>query len=86
MDGATPAGHVVIYDDDRYDMGGVMAGLLPCDGVLLVTLRLENNAVYNDPKARVLGRGTTDMKRFLASALALAEHAKGRTLRASLGP
>jgi len=26
------------------------------------------------------------MKRFLASALALAEHAKGRTLRASLGP
>lgn len=45
MDGATPAGHVVIYDDDRYDMGGVMAGLLPCDGVLLVTSRLENNAV-----------------------------------------
>ena len=25
MDGASPTGHVVIYDDDHYYMGGVMA-------------------------------------------------------------
>ena len=28
MDGATPSGHVVIYDDDHYYMGGVLAELL----------------------------------------------------------
>ena len=28
MDGAAPSGHVVIYDDDHYYMGGVMAELL----------------------------------------------------------
>ena len=28
MDGASPTGHVVIYDDDHYYMGGVMAELL----------------------------------------------------------
>lgn len=119
MDGATPSGHVVIYDDDHYYMGGVMAELLiqkgctvtlvtpaayvsewtlntleqheihrrlvgmgvvielnrgvmsigkdhvetncmftdqrraiECDGVLLVSSKLENNSVYNDLKAR----------------------------------
>ena len=119
MDGATPSGHVVIYDDDHYYMGGVMAELLvqkgctvtlvtpaayvsewtlntleqheihrrlagmgvtielnrgvmsigkdhietncmftdqrlaiECDGVLLVSSKLENNGVYNDLKAR----------------------------------
>ncbi len=115
MDGATPVGHVVVYDDDHYYMGGVLAELLiqkgcsvtlvtpaayvsewtlntleqheihkrlvemgvtielnrgvvaigpdhvtsnciftnqrkeiPCDGVLLVSSRIENNAVYQD--------------------------------------
>ena len=119
MDGASPSGHVVIYDDDHYYMGGVMAELLvqkgckvtlvtpaayvsewtlntleqheihrrlvemgvtielnrgvtaigkdyvetnctftdqrrpiECDGVLLVSAKLENNSVYNDLKAR----------------------------------
>lgn len=119
MDGAAPSGHVVIYDDDHYYMGGVMAELLiqkgctvtlvtpaayvsewtlntleqheihrrlvgmgvvielnrgvmsigkdhvetncmftdqrraiECDGVLLVSSKLENNSVYNDLKAR----------------------------------
>ncbi|SPH19615.1 Trimethylamine dehydrogenase [Ascidiaceihabitans donghaensis] len=119
MDGASPSGHVVIYDDDHYYMGGVMAELLiqkgctvtlvtpaayvsewtlntleqheihrrlaemgvqielnrgvveiasdhvvtncmftdqtrplECDGILLVSSRLENNAVYNDLKTR----------------------------------
>ncbi|PWE34987.1 NADH:flavin oxidoreductase [Pelagicola sp. LXJ1103] len=119
MNGAAPSGHVVIYDDDHYYMGGVMAELLiqkgcavtlvtpaayvsewtlntleqheihrrlagmgvqielnrgvvgiakdhvvtncmftdqtrplECDGVLLVSSRLENNTVYNDLKAR----------------------------------
>ncbi|WP_424941310.1 FAD-dependent oxidoreductase [Aliiroseovarius sp. S253] len=119
MNGASPSGHVVIYDDDHYYMGGVMAELLvqkgckvtlvtpaayvsewtlntleqheihrrlvemgvtielnrgvtaigkdhvetnctftdqrrpiECDGVLLVSAKLENNAVYNDLKAR----------------------------------
>ena len=119
MDGASPSGHVVIYDDDHYYMGGVMAELLvqkgckvtlvtpaayvsewtlntleqheihrrlvemgvtielnrgvtaigkdhvetnctftdqrraiECDGVLLVSAKLENNGVYNDLKAR----------------------------------
>lgn len=119
MGGAAPTGHVVIYDDDHYYMGGVMAELLiqkgcsvtlvtpaayvsewtlntleqheihrrlanmgvqielnrgvieiakdhvvtncmfteqtrpiACDGVLLVSSRLENNAVYNALKSR----------------------------------
>lgn len=119
MGGASPMGHVVIYDDDHYYMGGVMAELLiqkgcsvtlvtpaayvsewtlntleqheihrrlanmgvqielnrgvieiakdhavtncmftdqtrpiACDGVLLVSSRLENNAVYNELKSR----------------------------------
>ena len=119
MDGATPTGHVVIYDDDHYYMGGVLAQLLiqkgcsvtlitpaayvsewtlntleqheihrrlatmgvtielnrgvtaigkdhvetncmftdtkrplECDGVLLVSSRVENNTVYHDLKAR----------------------------------
>jgi dimethylamine/trimethylamine dehydrogenase len=119
MSGAAPSGHVVIYDDDHYYMGGVMAELLiqkgcsvtlvtpaayvsewtlntleqheihrrlanmgvaielnrgvtaigkdhvetncmftdmtrpiECDGVLLVSSRLENNTVYNDLKLR----------------------------------
>jgi dimethylamine/trimethylamine dehydrogenase len=119
MDGSSPSGHVVIYDDDHYYMGGVMAELLvqkgckvtlvtpaayvsewplntleqheihrrlvemgvtielnrgvtaigkdhvetnctftdqrraiECDGVLLVSAKLENNGVYNDLKAR----------------------------------
>lgn len=119
MDGATPTGHVVIYDDDHYYMGGVLAELLiqkgcsvtlitpaayvsewtlntleqheihrrlatmgvtielnrgvtaigkdhvetncmftdtkrplECDGVLLVSSRVENNTVYHDLKAR----------------------------------
>lgn len=119
MRGATPTGHVVIFDDDHYYMGGVMAELLiqkgcrvtlvtpaayvsewtlntleqheihrrlanmgatielnrgvtsigkdyvetncmftdvtrsiECDGVLLVSSRLENNTVYNDLKLR----------------------------------
>lgn len=119
MDGASPSGHVVIYDDDHYYMGGVMAELLvqkgckvtlvtpaayvsewtlntleqheihrrlvemgvtielnrgvtaigkdhvetnctftdqrraiECDGVLLVSAKLENNSVYNELKAR----------------------------------
>ena len=39
MDGATPSGHVVIYDDDHYYMGGVLAELLIQKGcsVTLVT-------------------------------------------------
>lgn len=39
MDGASPTGHVVIYDDDHYYMGGVMAELLVQKGctVTLVT-------------------------------------------------
>lgn len=39
MDGASPSGHVVIYDDDHYYMGGVMAELLMQKGckVTLVT-------------------------------------------------
>ena len=39
MEGAEPAGHVVIYDDDHYYMGGVMAELLMQKGcsVTLVT-------------------------------------------------
>ncbi|WP_133485409.1 FAD-dependent oxidoreductase [Aliiroseovarius marinus] len=39
MDGASPSGHVVIYDDDHYYMGGVMAELLVQKGckVTLVT-------------------------------------------------
>ncbi|KIN64817.1 Trimethylamine dehydrogenase [Sulfitobacter noctilucicola] len=39
MDGATPAGHVVVYDDDHYYMGGVLAELLIQQGcrVTLVT-------------------------------------------------
>ena len=119
MEGAEPAGHVVIYDDDHYYMGGVMAELLmqkgcsvtlvtpaayvsewtlntleqheihrrlaglgvkielnrgvtavgkdhvetnciftdqrrllECDGVLLVSSRIENNSVYNALKQR----------------------------------
>ena len=119
MNGASPTGHVVIYDDDHYYMGGVLAELLiqkgcrvtlvtpaayvsewtlntleqheihrrlatmgveielnrgvtainkdyvetncmftdmtrplECDGVLLVSSRVENNAVYNDLKLR----------------------------------
>ncbi|WP_371171073.1 FAD-dependent oxidoreductase [Aliiroseovarius sp. 2305UL8-7] len=119
MDGANPMGHVVIYDDDHYYMGGVMAELLvqkgctvtlvtpaayvsewtlntleqheihrrlaelgvtielncgvisigkdhietncmftnkrraiECDGVLLVSSKVENNSVYNDLKTR----------------------------------
>lgn len=119
MEGAEPAGHVVIYDDDHYYMGGVMAELLiqkgcsvtlvtpaayvsewtlntleqheihrrlaglgviielnrgvtavgkdhvetnctftdqrrllECDGVLLVSSRIENNSVYNTLKQR----------------------------------
>ena len=119
MDGATPTGHVVVYDDDHYYMGGVLAELLiqngctvtlvtpaahvsewtlntleqheihrslatmgvsielnrgitaigkdyvetncmftdvrrplDCDGVLLVSSRVENNTVYTDLKAR----------------------------------
>ncbi|MDE0850616.1 FAD-dependent oxidoreductase [Yoonia sp.] len=119
MTGGNPTGHVVIFDDDHYYMGGVMAELLiqkgcsvtlvtpaayvsewtlntleqheihrrlakmgvtidlnrgvtaigkdyvetncmftdqprsiECDAVLLVTSRLENNAVFNDLKAR----------------------------------
>ena len=119
MEGASPTGHIVIYDDDHYYMGGVLAELLiqkgckvtlvtpaayvsewtlntleqheihrrlatmgvtielnrgvtrigkdqietncmftdlrrpiGCDGVLLVSSRLENNAVYKDLKAR----------------------------------
>ncbi|MDA7425967.1 oxidoreductase [Thalassococcus lentus] len=119
MDGAAPSGHVVIYDDDHYYMGGVMAELLiqkgcrvtlvtpaayvsewtlntleqheihrrlaqmgvvielnrgvtaiaadhavtncmfteqlreiECDAVLLVSAKLENNAVFNDLKSR----------------------------------
>ena len=119
MTGGNPTGHVVIFDDDHYYMGGVMAELLiqkgcsvtlvtpaayvsewtlntleqheihrrlakmgvtidlnrgvtaigkdyvktncmftdqprsiGCDAVLLVTSRLENNAVFNDLKAR----------------------------------
>ncbi|WP_146347933.1 oxidoreductase [Phaeobacter marinintestinus] len=119
MNGTEPSGHVVIYDDDHYYMGGVMAELLvqkgctvtlvtpaayvsewtvntleqheihrrlagmgvrielnrgvigigrdhvetnctftdqrtqiACDGVLLVTSKLENNQVYRDLKAR----------------------------------
>ncbi len=119
MDGAAPSGHVVIYDDDHYYMGGVMAELLiqkgcrvtlvtpaayvsewtlntleqheihrrlaqmgvvielnrgvtaiaadhavtncmfteqlreiACDAVLLVSAKLENNAVFNDLKSR----------------------------------
>ena len=119
MGGATPTDHIVIYDDDHYYMGGVMAELLiqkgckvtlvtpaayvsewtlntleqheihrrlvtmgvnielnrgitaigkdhvetncmftdarrpmECDGVLLVSSRVENNTVYNDLKAR----------------------------------
>jgi dimethylamine/trimethylamine dehydrogenase len=119
MGGAAPTGHVVIYDDDHYYMGGVLAELLiqkgcsvtlvtpaayvsewtlntleqheihrrlatmgvnvelnrgvtaigkdhvetncmftdmkrpiECDGVLLVSSRLENNSVYHDLKAR----------------------------------
>ncbi len=119
MEGAAPSGHMVIYDDDHYYMGGVMAELLvqkgctvtlvtpaayvsewtlntleqheihrrlaglgvtielnrgvmsigkdhvetncmftdqrraiECDGVLLVSSKLENNSVYNDLKAR----------------------------------
>ena len=119
MNGASPTGHVVIYDDDHYYMGGVLAELLiqkgcrvtlvtpaayvsewtlntleqheihrrlatmgveiklnrgvtainkdyvetncmftdmtrplACDGVLLVSSRMENSAVYNDLKSR----------------------------------
>ncbi len=119
MGDASPSGHIVIFDDDHYYMGGVMAELLiqkgctvtlvtpaayvsewtlntleqheihrrlagmgvqielnrgvteiakdhavtncmftdqtrpiACDGVLLVSSRLENNSVYNDLKAR----------------------------------
>ncbi|MEM6565489.1 MAG: FAD-dependent oxidoreductase [Pseudomonadota bacterium] len=39
MDGATPSGHVVIFDDDHYYMGGVLAELLVQKGctVTLVT-------------------------------------------------
>ena len=39
MDGARPSGHVVVYDDDHYYMGGVMAELLRRAGnaVTLVT-------------------------------------------------
>ena len=39
MDGATPSGHIVIYDDDHYYMGGVLAELLIQKGcsVTLVT-------------------------------------------------
>jgi dimethylamine/trimethylamine dehydrogenase len=32
MDGKTPVGHVVIYDDDHYYMGGVLAELLVAKG------------------------------------------------------
>ncbi len=119
MDGAAPSGHVVIYDDDHYYMGGVLAELLiqkgcsvtlltpaayvsewtlntleqheihrrladmgvvirlntgvtsigidhvesncmftdartpiACDAVLMVSSKIENNALYNDLKAR----------------------------------
>src|SRR5699024_8035800 len=39
MDGSRPEGHVVIYDDDHYYMGGVLAELLIANGnsVSLVT-------------------------------------------------
>ncbi|MGH1578001.1 FAD-dependent oxidoreductase [Planktotalea sp.] len=119
MEGATPSGHVVVFDDDHYYMGGVLAELLiqkgcevtlvtpaayvsewtlntleqheihrrlaemgvtielnrgvvsigkdhvetncmftgqtrplACDGVVLVSSKLENNDVFNDLKAR----------------------------------
>lgn len=38
MDGATPSGHVVIYDDDHYYMGGVMAELLVQKGCTVTLL------------------------------------------------
>ena len=39
MDGATPVGHIVLYDDDHYYMGGVLAELLVQKGcaVTIVT-------------------------------------------------
>lgn len=38
MAGATPTGHVVIYDDDHYYMGGVMAELLVAKGCTVTLL------------------------------------------------
>jgi dimethylamine/trimethylamine dehydrogenase len=67
MAGATPAGPVVVYDDDHYYMGGVIAEKLRGDGleVTLVTPANEVSTWTNHTEeqhriqARILGLGIT---------------------------
>ena len=50
MDGAVPAGHMVVYDDDHYYMGGVLAELLVqkgCQVTLITTSAMVSEWTVN---------------------------------------
>lgn len=64
MDGARPSGHAVIYDDDHYYMGGVLAELLRqagCDVTLVTPAALVSEWTVNTLEQHTIHRRLAEM-------------------------